>query len=84
MRAPAGAAAPGATRLAPATRAALTAEPATVPRTSLLIWRSVVNETESDLCPFNAVDAAVDAGPTSSGTGDETEERALPDELDFS
>jgi hypothetical protein len=65
--------APTATRLAPVTHSA----PVAVPE-------PVIDEPELDTSPFDVVDTAVGASPTGSGTGDETEERALPDELDFS
>jgi hypothetical protein len=55
----------------------------TVGLESSLIW-SVTDETEPNFCLFNAVDIDDGAGPTDSGTGDETEEFALLNELDFS
>ena len=48
------------------------------------MWRSATDETELNFCLFNAVDIDDGAGPTDSGTNDETEEFALLDELDFS
>jgi hypothetical protein len=65
-------------------RAALPIGAAIVLEPSFPIWRSVVDEIEPNFCPFEAIEAAARAGLTGSGTSDETEELALPDELDFS
>lgn len=67
--------APVAVRLCPAARAVRTVEEATTLEPSFLVSGSV-GDTESDICPFDPVSAAIRVDPT----GDEAEDLALPDE----